>query len=103
MINTRTSPFSPVALCRRSQSFLNTLVGDFSPAEIYNALFKEITVCLWLKEKRCQMIVSFTYVGPFLTLLSHSALSSFVTNDYRQDFPPGDLSLGKQSVKIINH
>ena len=78
-------------------------MGDFSPAEIYNALFKEITVCLWLKEKRCQMIVSFTYVGPFLTLLSHSALSSFVTNDYRQDFPPGDLSLGKQSVKIINH
>lgn len=103
MINTRTSPFSPVALCRRSQSFLNTLVGDFSPAEIYNALFKEITACLWLKEKRCQMIVSFTYVGPFLTLLSHSALSSFVTNDYRQDFLPGDLSLGKQSVKIINH
>lgn len=78
-------------------------MGDFSPAEIYNALFKEITVCLWLKEKRCQMIVSFAYVGPFLTLLSHSALSSFVTNDYRQDFPPGDLSLGKQSVKIINH
>ena len=98
MINTRTSPFSPVALCRRSQSFLNTLVGDFSPAEIYNALFKEITACLWLKEKRCQMIVSFAYVGPFLTLLSHSVLSSFVTNDYRQDFPPADLSLGKQRV-----
>lgn len=103
MINTRTSPFSPVALCRRSQSLLNTLVGDFSPAEIYNALFKEITACLWLKEKKCQMIVSFAYVKPFLTLLSHSALSPFVTNDYRQDFPPGDLSLGKQSVKIINH
>ena len=96
MINTRISPFSPVALCRRSQSFLNTLVGDFSPAEIYNASFKEITACLWLKEKRCQMIVSFAYV--FLTLLSHSVLSSFVTNDYRQDFPPGDLSLGKQRV-----
>ena len=96
MINTRTSPFSPVALCRRSQSFLNTLVGDFSPAEIYNASFKEVTACLWLKEKRCQMIVSFAYV--FLTLLSHSVLSSFVTNDYRQDFPPGDLSLGKQRV-----
>ena len=97
MINTRTSPFSPVALCRRSQSFL-TLVGDFSPAEIYNASFKEITACLWLKEKRCQMIVSFAYVKPFLTLLSHSVFSSFVTNDYRQDFPPGDLSLGKQRV-----
>ena len=96
MINTRTSPFSPVALCGRSQSFLNTLVGDFSPVEIYNALFKEITACLWLKEKRCQMIVSFAYV--FLTLLSHSVLSSFVTNDYREDFPPGDLSLGKQRV-----
>ena len=96
MINTRTSSFSPVALCRRSQSFLNTLVGDFSPAEIYNASFKEITACLWLKEKRCQMIVSFAYV--FLTLLSHSVLSPFVTNDYRQDFPPGDLSLGKQRV-----
>ena len=96
MINTRTSPFSPVALCRRSQSLLNTLVGDFSPAVIYNASFKEITACLWLKEKRCQMIVSFAYV--FLTLLSHLVLSSFVTNDYRQDFPPGDLSLGKQRV-----
>ena len=96
MTNTRTSPFSPVAHCRRSQSFLNTLVGDFFPAVIYNALFKEITACLWLKEKRCQMIVSFAYV--FLTLLSHSVLSSFVTNDYRQDFPPGDLSLGKQRV-----
>ena len=96
MINTRTSPFSPVALCRRSQSFPNTLVGDFSPAVIYNASFKEITACLWLKEKGCQMIVSFAYV--FLTLLSHSVLSSFVTNDYRQDFPPGDLSLGKQRV-----
>lgn len=96
MINTRISPFSPVALCRRSQSFLNTLVGDFSPAEIYNASFKEITACLWLKEKRCQMIVSFAYV--FLTLLSHSVLSPFVTNDYRQDFPPGDPSLGKQRV-----
>ena len=96
MINTRTSPFSPVALCRRSQSFLNTLVGDFSPAVIYNASFKEITACLWLKEKRCQMIVSFAYV--FLTLLSHLVLSSFVTHDYRQDFPPGDLSLGKQRV-----
>ena len=101
MINTRTTPFSPVTLCWRSQSFLNTLVGDFPPAEIYNASFKEITACLWLKEKRCQMIVSFAYV--FLTLLSHSVLSPFVTNDYRQDFPPGDLSLGKQSVKIINH
>ena len=96
MINTRISPFSPVALCRRSQSFLNTLVGDFSPAVIYNASFKEITACLWLKEKRCQMIVSFAYV--FLTLLSHSVLSPFVTNDYRQDFPPGDPSLGKQRV-----
>ena len=96
MINTRTNPFSPVALCRRSQSFLNTLVGDFSPAVIYNASFKEITACLWLKEKRCQMIVSFAYV--FLALLSHSVLSSFVTNDYRQDFPPGDLSLEKQRV-----
>lgn len=103
MINTRTSPFSPVALCRRSQSYLNILVGDFSPVEIYNALFKEITACLWLKGKRCHLIVSFAYVKPFLTLLSHLALSSFVTNDYRQDLPPCVICFfGKaKSVKII--
>ena len=66
MLLARSSPFSPVALCSAGDSLVvNILAGDLFSNRDNEVLFKGITACLWLKEKRCQMIVSFVTAFTF--------------------------------------